>query len=260
MKIKDKVWVLPVLLVIFGLVQLCPAQQSKNLAEYEKLNGRIKSVVFQRTYLIYKGKKTTSETQLLGKDLFDAEGRLIQTSVYANGEERTSFNWVGKTYTASVSYFDLAGKPAPKLKASFASSTEHMPENDLCPEFTLKREKDVAAKIEREYEVCSDNSIRKTTTSEFSTDNNVLREFIEDSKGRTRETTYKYGINFALSGFRYTVNNLKKPKYWQEVTYSDTQFDEKKNWISCVASSTNSAHPNEIWYQYIEERKITYYD
>ncbi len=260
MKFRNRVWFLPILLVILGLAQFCSAQESKNLAENEKLEGKIKSIVFQRTYLIYKGQKTTAEPQLLGKDLFDGQGRLIQTSTYGNGEERTSFNWIGNTYTASVGYFDINGNPTPGLKSSFVAQTDVETENDLCPDFIVKKEKDPSLNTEREYEICSDKSIRRTTTSELSSDNHVLRELVEDSNGRSRETTYNYGVNFVLNGFRYTVNNLKKPRYWQEVTYEGTQFDGKKNWIRCVSSSTNSAHPNETWYQYIEERKITYYD
>ena len=260
MKLQNKVRWLPLLWIFLVLVQLCSAQSSKNLDENEKLAGKIKSVVFQRTYLIYKGQKINAEPLVLGADLFDAKERLIQTSVFSNGEERTVIKWAGDTYTASVNYFDSNGKPAPNLKSFFAPQTDQMPENDLCSAFTLKREKDIAANIEREYEVCSDNTIRRTTTSEYSIDNHILKEVVQDSKGRTWETTYNYGVNFVEIGYRYTVNNLKKPKYWHELTFGDKQLDEKNNWIRWVKSATNSLYPGQIRYQYIEERKITYYD
>jgi hypothetical protein len=246
--------------IILGLTQLCVAQTSKNLAEGEKLEGKLSSVVFQRTYLIFKGRKVTEEPQVLGKDIYDVKGRLIQTSIYGNGEERTTFNWLGNTYTASVNYFDASGNSSPNLKTSFTATTDEMPEKDLCAEFKIKKEKDIGKKNEREVEICTDNSIRRTTTTEFSTDNQMLREFVEDSKGRTWETTYSYGVNLAPKGFRYTVSNLKRSKYWQEVTYEMTKIDEKNNWIYRSSSSTNSAHLNQIWYQYVDERKITYND
>lgn len=131
--------------------------------------------------------------------------------------------------------------------------------NDLCSDFTIKKEKDLNSNIEYEYEICSDKSVRRTTTTEFSSDSHIIKEVVEDSKGRNWETAYKYGINFTLKGFRYTVSNLTKPKYWHEVTYGDTQFDENKNWIRRMTFSTNSKHPEQISYQYIEERKISYY-
>ncbi|MFN0278991.1 MAG: hypothetical protein ACKVRN_10355 [Pyrinomonadaceae bacterium] len=260
MKFRHIIWTFALLGIIFLLADLCAAQASKNLSEDEKLLGKIKSVVFQRTYLVFKGQNVTWEPHLLGTDVFDTKGRLIQTSVYGDGEERTSFNWVGNTYTASVSYFDSKGKPAPNLRASFAAQTDKLPENDLCPNFSIKKEKDSSLNIELEFEICSDNSVRRTTTSEFSAGNHLLRELIEDSKKRTWETTYNYGLNFALNGTKFTVNNLKKPKYWHELTYGDKQYDERKNWIRWGQSATNSIFPGQIRYQYFEERIITYYE
>lgn len=73
-------WNKIVVLIVAGFVLATPlfssAQSSKNLAENEKLDGKIKSIEFQRTYFIFKRQNVAMAPQLLGIDRFDEKGDL----------------------------------------------------------------------------------------------------------------------------------------------------------------------------------------
>jgi hypothetical protein len=195
---------------------------------------------------------------VLSSDLYDIDGRVVQSSIFGNGEQRTTYRWTGDTYTADVAFYDSNGKVMPELSKSFRPLTNEVSQLGLCPLYTSRQEKDEASKIERIVETCSDRSIRRTTTREMAVNGDLLRETVEDAMGRSwiHETTF--GLNFKIVGFKQTVNDLVRPKYWQEVTSTSEQSVENGNEISYMASSIDSRNPG-LRYQYLEERKITYY-
>jgi hypothetical protein len=241
--------------LILATVHICqtPAKSTS------KPKGKVRSVVNQRTYFVEKGQQIPPRTEVTATMLFNIDGRVVQESIFGNGEERTTYQWTGDTYTASVAFYDLNGTLRPELSNSFRPLTNEVPQAGLCPEYTTKREKDSVIKPEREIQICSDRSIRRTTTYEFTANGDLSRMVVEDAKGRTWEYENTFGLNFKLAGFKYTVNDLTEPKYWQEVTLTSEQFDEYGNEIAYMASGYHSSYPGQIRYQYLSQNKITYY-
>lgn len=198
--------------------------------------------------------------EIIGTDYYSEHGNLIQSSVFGNGEQRMSYVWTGDTFTASVNYFDQKGVQAPELSNRFTPLAGDIPESDLCNEYSVRKEKDVSANIYRVFEICRDKSLRRSTVYEMTANNNLLRKFAQDAKGRTYEHRNNYGVNFSLLGFKVTVDDLTRSQYWQEVIYSNEQRDGKKNIIRRTCTSTNSAYPGQVRSEYLEEYKIVYYD
>ena len=235
------------------------AQTFNNPNEGEKLNGKVKSVTYQRVYFIWKGKQINGVTKVLWTSTFNLDGRLIQTSTFGNGEEKLTFTWAGDTFSTRVEYFDQTGKPAPKLSESFVSPTDDFGETGLCPEFQTQTETDTFTKIRRDKEICSDGSWRRTITSEKSSDNHILRESSEDNKGRTTEWINDFGVNFALKGSKGIINDRKSSIRTWDVTYTVPERDSKGNEIRKMTTSVSSRFAG-ILYQYFEDTKITYFD
>lgn len=245
--------------LLTGFTTSCFGQDTYALIPTEKPTGKVKSITSKRTYFVYKGERVTPYTEIVGTDNYSEDGNLIQTSVFGNGEERTTYTWTGNTFTASVQYFDLKGTPAPELSNHFTQNANDISETGLCADYTTRKEKDASANVERVFEICKDKSLRRSTVYEMTPDNHVFRMVVEDAKGRTWERKNNYGVNFSILGFRFTVNDLSQPKYWQEVTFSNQQQDDKKNIISRTCTMTSSRYPGQVRFEYLDEDKIIYY-
>lgn len=246
--------------LLVGSAINCLSQDSRTLITTDKLSGKVKSITEQRTYFVVRGNKVSPFTVIIATDYYSEEGNLIQSSVFGNVEERRTYIWTGDTFTTSVQYFDANGIPALELSKQFTPLANDIPESGLCSEYSVRKEKDVSANIDRIFEICKDKSIRRSTVYEMSRNNKFLRKFVEDARGRTIEVKNNFGVNFVLLGFRFTVNDLIQPQYWQEVTYSNEQRDDKKNIIRRTCTSTHSRYPGQVRFEYLEEYKILYYD
>jgi len=233
-------------------------QESKNLAPGEKLNGRVREITYYRTYSIWKGTPGSGERQRLGKDIFDSTGKLLQTSRFGTGEERTTFMIVNGQLQTAVLYFNLDGKPNPALANEFVFSIAEPKQVGLCPNYTTREERGPAENITIEREICPDGSIRRSITTEFTREKKLFAESVEDAKGRSWQTNNHFSADGQYSGFTYAVND--PPRRWrQEVTFSEERLDEQKNWVRCKTTVINLAIPGRISYESIEERQITYF-
>lgn len=240
---------------------VCQAQQpSARLFSGERLTGKVKSLTVKRTYFVYKGRTVAPRTEVIGIDIFDREGRLVQSSIFGNGELRSVLLWSGNSYSATVAYFDSSGTQVPTLPTSFVANTDGVKEDGLCKEFTTALSKDKTQNIETETETCLDDSFRRRRIAEYSPDRYLLREITQDAKSRTWEYEVHYGVNFSIDTVRITIDAKTRPKYWHEVVLTNQQLDAKKNLIDLTATSTWSAQPQRVLYEFREQRLIEYYD
>ena len=246
-------------IIFFSFSCICLGQTSNNLSENERLKGRVKSVTYLRTYRIWKSQSIAQKPEITGKDLFDASGTLFQTSTFGNGEERTTFEKRGDKYLSTVLYFDTSGKAVENSGKDFKANTEEPFQSDLCPNFDYQSEDQPDRGIVIDREICSDGTIRRTLTSEFNQRKDLLRYLVEDDKGRSWETVNHFADDGTYAGYRYTVTNLKNPRFCEDLRYSDETKDREGNWIRSSASVTRCDKPERIIYQYIEERKIEYF-
>jgi len=251
MKIRFIFFVLVLPLLTLG-------QESKNLAPGEKLNGRIREITYYRTYSVFRGITSDGKTQITGKDLFDSNGKLVQTSLFGNGEERIIFEIVDGKLKSVVSYFDLDGKPNPLLAKDFSASTGDPKQVGLCSNYTTRQERGPAENIDIDREICADGSVRRTVTTEFTADGRLFAERVEDAAGRSWQRNNHFSADGWFSGFTYTVNDPPR-QYRQEITYSEETLDKEKNWLRCKTTAINLAIPGRISYEYLEERRIVYY-
>jgi hypothetical protein len=249
---------IPIIVMSLAITGL--AQESKNLQPGEKLQGRVKTVTWSRTYLIRKRTRVNEDRQVVGKDVFDASGKIIQTSVFGNGEERTLFEYGVHNVKTTVKYFDLQGRLAPKLAAEFSAPYEDSFQSDLCQSFGIQYERGPSENIKIEREICPDGSVRRTITSEYTPTNLLFSLLTEDAKGRTWEIRNHFNPNNQYKGFTFSVNNLRRPTYCQEIIFSEEKRDRHDNWIQSVASVSPCGEPNNLYYQYLEGREISYYD
>lgn len=227
----------------------------------ELLNGKIKSLSVKRTYFVYKGRTVAPQTEIIGTDLYDREGRLVQSSIFGKaGEQRTVLLWLGTSYSATIAYFDNNGKSVPEPPTPFAANTDSIKEDGLCKDFTTALVKDTIKNVETETETCLDASFRRRRISEFSPGRHLLREITKDAKGRTWDFEVHRGVNFSITGVRFTMDLGTTPKYWHEVVLTNHQLDAKKNLIGFTATSTWSSRPQRVLYEFHEQRLIEYYD
>jgi hypothetical protein len=244
---------------LIGIVALCGAfgQDLSEMPLSEELKGNVKAVVYDREILVIKGKNFGPIKQRLSIESYDREGRLINTSVFGNGELRFSFDYSAKLPTVSVYHFDKDGRPT---TVRFEAHANAIKEAQLCSRYSIREETDAAAKVQRITETCEDGRTRSSTVYERDEKHRLFREVRTDSLERSWESRYRYDDKVGeLMERIFLVDDRESPKYWQTVNYVDYRYDKKGNWVHVVGSSFYSKAPNQLAYQFIEKRTIEYY-
>jgi hypothetical protein len=247
-----------VLILATPLAVFC--QSSANLRDGEKLLGNINTITSRRTYLVAQGKSVRQEPVLLGKDVFDRQHRIIQRSVYGNGEERTVFDWQADgRYETRVKYYDLLGAEMPAEMSGFVANTGEPAQTDLCSTFTLRKEQGPSSNISIERETCADGNPRRVLTTEYDRSGQIYRSLMQDTKGRSWEFTNKFNTDGSFAGFDFKANTLKTPPYCQSMSYFTLSNDKEGNANKYIVSAVRCSEPIHLIFQYVEERDISYY-
>jgi hypothetical protein len=252
-------FLLTIIVLLAATVSLSAQTRLSDAGDKRPL-GNIRSVTYQRTYLIYKRKHVDPVAQKLSTYSYDRAGNMTQVSTFGNAERRVVFEHSRGEVRTRIFFFDLAGSPIFTQGYDFSPPWDEVERNDLCTEFSTRVEKDVVGKVEFETDTCIDGTVRSTVRTELGEHNYVYREFFKDAKNRTKDTLYEYDANGVETRYTYTINNLRTSEYWMDVRYADTKFDSNKNWIRSIATAVSSSAPNEPAYQYIQEQLITYYE
>jgi hypothetical protein len=250
-----------ILFLILLLPQIIVCQLSKNLPGKEKLLGNVRSVEIHRTYLVASGKSVRQESELIGKDFYDNEHRIIQRSVYGNGEERTTFEWQpgNNGFISKVTYYDLDGTENPTLKSNFLGKTAEPVQSDLCSTFQTRKELGPSDNILIEREICADGTARRVITTEYNRFGLLYRYFVEDRAPRSWEFINQFDSAGAFKGFFYKATDLKNRPYCQDIRYFTVNRDEEGNSRKSVVSAVPCSDQRRLDYQYVEEREISYY-
>ncbi len=248
-----------VTVVLFGASAESIAQEPDNPLLGAEPKGNVSSVTLKRTYFVFEGKLIANpKTEILSTDRYDSKQRLIQTSVFSAGEERTTYEWAGERPTTTVAYYDLNGNLNLSLSKTFVRKFGGPPETDLCPGFVTRTEKDGNQHLERIIETCVDNTYRRTEVYEYTSEGQIARLSVNDAKGRRWEYVTRFGLNYLFLGFKFSANDGLRPPYTQDVDYSNVHLDQARNVVSRTAKVTDSRVPGRVVYEYLEQLEYTY--
>lgn len=252
--------VLPKILFLLFAARLVTTVCSGQALGPESFKGKVRLVTYVREVWIVGGRNVPPQPAVISRSEFGTDGRIIQSSFYGNIERRTKYGYKDGVRTESYSYFDPSGNPIAADNAKFEPAVDVAYQNDLCPDYSIKTEKDKAAGIEHITETCTTGERRAITKIERNADSTYVRELREDAKGRTYETIAVFSSKDVVKEFRYLVNNLKLPKYSFEIKCVNHEFDSKGNLIKVICSATHSSRPYQVAGQYAEKFEFTYFD
>ncbi len=227
---------------------------------YEKLNGKVKTVTWERTYLTRNSRPADNEKETIFIDQYDADGQISQISTFGNGEERTIFDRsTGKLKITNL-YFDALGNPIAPGSEKFIGKTSDPTYDGLCKDFTKRQQENQKEKTILVYEICSDGASRASTKFEFSAENRLVHSLREDGRARSWDFSYTYGANGEISESGRIIDNGKQPRFSQEVKYVILEYDKMHNWIRSIVSNFDSRRPGQLVHQFVDNRKIIYYE
>lgn len=226
----------------------------------EKLNGKVKTVTWERTHLTRNERPADKQKETIFIDQYDADGQISQISTFGNGEERTIFDRSAGKLKITILYFDPQGNPIAPGAEKFIGKTTDPTYDGLCRDFTKRQQENQKEKTILVYEICSDGTSRASTKFGYSTENQLIRSFREDAKGRSWEYFYTYSPNGEVSETVSTINDGKQPKFSQQSKLFVLEYDTMRNWIRRIVSDFDSRRPGQLVHQFVDERKIIYYE
>jgi len=221
--------------------------------------GKVKNVLWERTYLSRIGVSVKSEKEKLWYDEYDKSGLITRTSSYGNGEERIFFDRSSSQLKQTVFYFDVDGNLL-KNSEKFIAKTTDPPQTGLCSEFTSSVTRDEKNQSILRIETCTDGTQRATIITKCFPENKTTRVYRIDRNNRSWDFTQINDSTGKIIEIKRVIDDGKHPKFSANSKWVYLDTDKKQNWVKVIISDLDPNRNNLLTSQYVFERTISYYE